>query len=63
MCRVLKVEHSEFYAWLVQHESARAREDARLKPSLIETGYLESGGVHGRRNNDRDLKEWGKGHG
>ena len=59
MCRVLKVERSGFYAWLVQPHSVRAIEDARLKP-LIEAAYLESGGVYGSRNIYRDLREAGE---
>jgi putative transposase len=39
MCHVLNVERSGFYAWLAQPHSARAIEDARLKP-LIEAAYL-----------------------
>lgn len=59
MCRVLKVERSGFYAWLAHPQSARALEDARLKP-LIEARYLESGGVYGSRNIYRDLREAGE---
>jgi putative transposase len=59
MCHVLKVERSGFYAWLAYPQSARALEDARLKP-LIEAAYLESGGVYGSRNIYRDLREAGE---
>lgn len=59
MCRVLKIERSDYYAWLKQPLSSRAKEDARLMVH-IEESYLASGGVYGSRNVHRDLTEAGE---
>lgn len=48
MCRVLKVHHSGFYAWLKSPLSNRGKDDQRLT-ALIKEAWLESGCVYGYR--------------
>lgn len=46
MCRVLKVSPSGYYAWCSRPESARAREDRRLRVKVREI-FLQSGRTYG----------------
>ena len=46
MCRVLRVSHSGYYAWLKREPSARSREDARLT-RLIREAHHRSGRSYG----------------
>ncbi len=48
MCRVLKVHHSGFYAWLKSSLSKRAIDNRRIT-ELIKQAWLESGCVYGYR--------------
>jgi len=59
MCRVLRVHHSGFYAWLKQPLSKRAREDRRLT-GLLKQAWLESGCVYGYRKLHDDLRSLGE---
>jgi putative transposase len=59
MCRVLKIHPSGYYAWRVNPESARAKENRRLL-GHIKQSWLESGAVYGYRKIFDDLQELGE---
>ena len=59
MCRVLKVHHSGFYAWLKTPLSKRAKDDKRLI-GLLKQAWLESGYVYGYRKLHDDLRSEGE---
>jgi putative transposase len=59
MCRVFKVHHSGFYAWLKAPLSKRAKDDKRLI-GLIKQAWLESGCVYGYRKLHDDLRSVGE---
>ncbi len=48
MCRVLKIAHAAYYAWLHEPESGRTIEDKRLL-QLIRSSYKVSYGIYGYR--------------
>lgn len=56
---MLEVHPSGFYAWCLQPESARAKEDKRLL-GHIKQSWLESGAVYGYRKVSDDLRELGE---
>jgi putative transposase len=43
LCQTLKIHPSDYYAWLSEPKSARAKDDQRLL-GLIKHSWLESGG-------------------
>ncbi|RDV36713.1 IS3 family transposase [Bradymonadaceae bacterium TMQ3] len=55
LCRVMRVPRSTFYAWRSRKPSARAQEDARLKP-LIRRIFLESRKCYGSPRIHRELR-------
>ena len=55
MCDVMQVHRSGYYAWLKKPHSDRALQDQRLKAS-IKACWEASGGYHGYRNIQLDLK-------
>ncbi len=57
MCRMLKVHHSGFYAWLKSGLSKKARDDQRVT-ALIKQSWLESGCVYGYRKIHADLLQY-----
>jgi len=59
LCKVLEVHPSGFYAWRLNPESKRAREDKRLLVPIRES-WLESGSVYGYRKVSDDLRELGE---
>jgi putative transposase len=59
MCRVLRVHHSGFYAWLKSPLSERGKDDLRLT-GLIKQSWLESGCVYGYRKIHDDLRSLGE---
>ena len=59
MCRVLKVHHSGFYAWVKSPISQRAKEEQRLT-ARIKDAWLESGRVYGYRKLHDDLRTAGE---
>ena len=59
MCRVLKVHHSGFYAWLKEPLSTKAKDDRRLT-GLLKQAWLESGCVYGYRKLHDDLRSVGE---
>ena len=59
MCRVLKVHHSSFYAWLKSPLSSRDKDGLRLT-GLIKQSWLESGCVYGYRKIHDDLRSLGE---
>ena len=59
LCRWLGVTPSGFYAWRTRPESARAREDRRLKV-LVQTSFKEGRGYYGSPRVQDDLVEWGE---
>ena len=59
MCRVLKVHHSGFYAWLKSPLSERGKDGLRLT-GLIKQSWLESGCVYGYRKIHDDLRSLGE---
>ena len=59
MCRVLKVHHSGFYAWLKNPLSKRAKDNLRVT-GLIKRAWLESGCVYGYRKIHDDLRSLGE---
>ena len=59
MCRVLRVHHSGFYAWLKSPLSRRGKDDRRLT-GLIKQSWLESGCVYGYRKIHDDLRSLGE---
>jgi putative transposase len=59
MCRILKVHHSGFYAWLKAPLSNKAKDDNRLI-GLLKQAWLESGCVYGYRKLHDDLRSLGE---
>ena len=59
MCRVLKVAHAGFYAWLKRPNSKRAIQDNR-RLGLKRDSYVASGGVYGSPRVFADLREAGE---
>ncbi|OEZ65078.1 IS2 transposase TnpB [Janthinobacterium sp. HH103] len=59
LCKVLEVHPSGFYAWRLNPESRRAKEDKRLLVPIKES-WLESGSVYGYRKVSDDLRELGE---
>ena len=59
MCRILKVPHSGFYAWLKEPLSNKAKDDRRLT-GLLKQAWLESGCVYGYRKLHDDLRTLGE---
>ena len=59
MCRVLRVHHSGFYAWLKSPLSERGKDELRLT-GLIKQSWLESGCVYGYRKIHDDLRSLGE---
>ena len=59
MCRVFRVHHSGFYAWLKAPLSRRGKDDRRLT-GLIKQSWLESGCVYGYRKIHDDLRGLGE---
>ena len=59
LCKVLEVHPSGFYAWRLNPESKRAKEDKRLLVPIKES-WLESGSVYGYRKVSDDLRELGE---
>lgn len=59
MCKMLKIHPSGYYAWRVNPESLRAKEDRRLL-GHIKQSWLESGAVYGYRKIFDDLREPGE---
>lgn len=59
MCRLLKVHHSGFYAWLKEPLSKQAKNDLRLI-ALLKQAWLESGCVYGYRKLHDDLRSLGE---
>lgn len=60
MCRVVGVSPSGYYAWRARPESARSREDRRLK-AKIRTFHKKSRGTYGAARIHADLSEDGEG--
>ena len=59
LCKVLGAHPSGFYAWRLNPESKRAKEDRRLLVPIKES-WLESGSVYGYRKVSDDLRELGE---
>lgn len=59
LCRVLKVSHSGYYAWLNRPQSARAKRDALLVPQII-ASHERSDSTYGSPRILGDLKEAGE---
>lgn len=59
MCRILKVHHSGFYAWLKEPLSNKAKDDRRIM-GLLKQAWLESGCVYGYRKLHDDLRSLGE---
>jgi putative transposase len=59
LCQALGVHPSGFYAWRLNPESKRAKEDKRLLVPIQES-WLESGSVYGYRKVSDDLRELGE---
>lgn len=59
LCKVIEVHPSGFYAWRLNPESKRAKEDKRLLVPIKES-RLESGSVYGYRKICDDLRELGE---
>ena len=59
MCRVLRVHHSGFYAWLKTPISKRAKDNIRLT-AIIKQLWLESGCIYGYRKIHDDLLSIGE---
>ena len=59
MCRMFRVHHSGFYAWLKAPLSKRAKDDGRLI-ELIKQAWQESGCVYGYRKIHDDLRSAGE---
>jgi putative transposase len=59
MCKMLKLHPSGYYAWRINPESLRAKEDRRLL-GHIKQSWLESGAVYGYRKIFDDLQEHGE---
>lgn len=59
MCRILKIHHSGFYAWLKEPVSKKTKDDSRLI-GLLKEAWLESGRVYGYRKLHDDLRSLGE---
>ncbi|MBL6941433.1 MAG: IS3 family transposase, partial [Rhodospirillales bacterium] len=59
MCRILKVHHSGFYAWLKDPVSKKTKDDNRLI-GLLKEAWLESGQVYGYRKLHDDMRSLGE---
>ena len=59
MCKVLKVHHSGYYAWLQDPQCQRKKDDAHLL-GYVKQFWLESGGVYGYRKITKDMKVSGE---
>jgi len=59
LCRVMKVHHSGYYAWLKQPHSPRHKENQHLT-GQIKQYWLESGCVYGYRKIYHDLRDNGE---
>lgn len=59
MCRCLRIRPSDFYAWLKNPPSKRAREGAR-QTALLSKAWKESGRLHGFRKLPDDLLDQGE---
>jgi putative transposase len=59
LCRVLRVHHNGFYAWLKSPLSERGKGDLRLT-GLIKQSWIESGCVYGYRKIHDDLRSLGE---
>ena len=59
MCRILEVSHSGFFAWCSRPESARARDDRRLKVQ-IRASHEASKRRYGSPRIHQDLKAAGE---
>lgn len=59
LCRVLKVSHSGYYAWLNRPVSARAKRDALLVPQII-ASHERSDNTYGSPRILGDLKDQGE---
>jgi putative transposase len=59
LCKVLEVHPSGFYAWRLNSESKRDKEDKRLLVPIKES-WLESGNVYGYRKVSDDLRGFGE---
>nr|WP_143054575.1 IS3 family transposase [Massilia timonae] len=59
MCKMLKLHPSGYYAWRVNPESLRAKENRRLLGHIKQL-WLESGAVYGYRKIFDDLQELGE---
>lgn len=59
LCRVLKVSHSGYYAWLNRPPSARAKRDAMLVPQII-ASHERSDNTYGSPRILGDLKDQGE---
>ena len=57
LCRCLEVSASGFYAWRTRPESARAREDRRLKV-LVHASFIGGRGYYGSPRVHDDLSAW-----
>jgi len=60
MCRVLRVHRSGFYAWLMDPQSDRAKDDLRLV-ERIRTVHEEYSGTYGSPRICKELREQGEG--
>ncbi len=59
MCCCLRIHPSDFYAWLKNPLSTRAREDAR-QTELLRGAWVDSGKVYGYRKMHDDLLDQGE---
>lgn len=59
LCRVLKVSHSGYYAWLKRPQSARSKRDALLMPQIV-ASHERSDFTYGSPRILGDLKEAGE---
>lgn len=59
MCRLLRISHSGFYAWLDRPLSARARRDEALKAKVL-VSHTRSDGTYGAPRILEDLREAGE---
>ena len=58
MCKVLRVHHSGYYAWLKEPSSSRSRENQMIV-GQIKQAWLASGAVYGYRKIHDDLQDLG----
>ena len=58
MCRILRVQRSDYYAWLNRPQSLRAQADAFLLDD-IKQFFEASSGIYGSPRIHRDLREAG----